>query len=82
MQHQYLAGPNPLSPDVMSSKERLDELAEILATGLCRLQMRQEEQLQQKAELAARSQKSCSGGGHTHQAAALLATDLPSVIHP
>lgn len=66
MRRNYLAGPNPLSPDVMSSKERLDELAEILATGLCRLQMRQEEQLQQKAELAARSQKFSSGQMRTY----------------
>ena len=45
----HFIGPNPLSPEEMSSKERLGELAEILATGICRLQMRQAEQLRQEA---------------------------------
>jgi len=52
MRSSLLVGPNPLSPDEMSSKERLAELAEILATGICRLQMRQAEQLRQEAGLA------------------------------
>lgn len=33
--------PNPLSADCMSAAERLDEIAEILADGLMRLQARQ-----------------------------------------
>ena len=51
MHRFYLTGPNHLSPEEMSSKERLEELAEILATGICRLQMRLAEQLRQEAGL-------------------------------
>ena len=36
-----LAGSNPLPPDLMTADERLTEVAQILATGLLRLQQRQ-----------------------------------------
>jgi hypothetical protein len=35
------AGGNPLSPDLMTAGERLDEVAQILAAGLMRLRQRQ-----------------------------------------
>jgi hypothetical protein len=35
-----LAGGNPLSPDLMTAEERLDEVAQILAAGLIRLRQR------------------------------------------
>lgn len=34
-------GPNPLSPDLMTTKERLDEVCRLLALGLIRLRMRE-----------------------------------------
>ena len=36
-----VAGANPLHPDLMTSDERLTELARILATGLLRLRRRE-----------------------------------------
>jgi hypothetical protein len=35
-----LAGANALAPDLMTSAERLDEIAEILAAGILRLRRR------------------------------------------
>jgi hypothetical protein len=37
-----LAGGNPLSPDLMTPEERLEEVARILAAGLVRLRRREE----------------------------------------
>lgn len=34
---------NPLHPDLMTAEQRLDELAQILATGFLRLRQRQSE---------------------------------------
>jgi hypothetical protein len=40
-----MSGANPASPSGLSPQERLDEIAQILATGLMRLQSRQSSQL-------------------------------------
>ena len=64
MRHFYLTGPNPLSPEEMSSKERLEELAEILATGICRLQIRQAEQLRQEVGLVRSGCRNPASVGH------------------
>jgi hypothetical protein len=37
--------PNPISPDLMTASERLDEIAEILARGVIRLRAGQSRQL-------------------------------------
>ena len=36
-----MRGPNPIDPTTLTASERLGELAEILAAGLMRLQIRQ-----------------------------------------
>ena len=40
-----MSGPNALSPDHMTAAERLDEIAEILATGAMRLMARKSTRL-------------------------------------
>jgi hypothetical protein len=64
MHRFYLTGPNHLSPEEMSSKERLEELAEILATGICRLQMQQAEQLRQEVGLVRSGCRNLALVGH------------------
>ena len=67
----------------MSSKERLEELAEILATGICRLQMRQVEQLRQEtAKFGFRgSVRPITVRPRDTNAAQRLNSEMPSSIH-
>jgi hypothetical protein len=39
--HHPLAGANPLPPALMTTEQRLDEIADILARGLLRLRQRE-----------------------------------------
>jgi len=43
--HDVRSGPNPLSPDSLSTDERLCEIGRILAAGLIRLRARQSSKL-------------------------------------
>jgi hypothetical protein len=45
MMRDPIFGANPTAPGRLGPQERLDEIAEILATGLMRLQSRQSSQL-------------------------------------
>ncbi len=41
--------PNPLSPSLMTTRERLDELCRLLALGLVRLRLRQSSEVVEPA---------------------------------
>ena len=55
--------PNPLSPDLMSTRERLDELCAILALGLVRLRMRDRDETS-RAETGSRLHFAPDRSGH------------------
>ena len=52
------AGPNPVHPDRLTTKERLGELCSILALGILRLRARDHVEAGQSSELSGRGEES------------------------